>query len=102
VGRVRNRLINGSAALFRHTFFGGHETFLHNFQVVVAVAKFNHQLGQGNHVLDLKTQRTPAPPTHFFQFCPLFFRHADVELKRFFGHCLSLPDRNFDLMGKYD
>jgi len=88
--------------LFAQTLFGRCQTFLNDFKIVDAIAEFNDQFGQSNHVLDLKTQRASVPPTEFFKFRPLFFGHADVELKCFFGHRLSVPDEKFELMRKYD
>ncbi len=74
--------------------------FLRDFQIIVAVTKRNQQFGQGNQMFHLEAQRASAPLAHFFQFGPLFLGHADVELERFFGHARSVPDRNFELMGK--
>jgi hypothetical protein len=50
----------------------------------------------------LEAQWPPATAAHGFQFRPLFFRHADVELECFFRHTRSVPDENFELMVKYD
>jgi len=80
--------------------FGRRQTFADHVQIVVAVAKSNHQLGQGDQVFHLEAQRPSAPVAHLFQFRPLFFRHADVVLERFFGHARSLPDWIFELMRK--
>jgi len=87
---------------FRHILFGCGQPFAHNFQIVIAIAKFNHQLGQGNQMFHLEAQRATAPAAHFFQFRPLFFRHADIILERFFCHPRSVPDRISELMRKYD
>lgn len=88
--------------LFFQIFFGGSQTLLRNFQVIVAIAKVNQQFGQSNQMFHLEAQWASAAPAHFFQFGPLFLGHADVVLERFFGHARSLPDENFELMRKYD
>ncbi len=78
--------------------FGGGQTLSRCFQVIVPIAKFNEQFGQRDQMLDLKTQWPSAPTAHFIQFSPLFFRHADVELMRFFRHARIVPDIIFELM----
>jgi len=50
----------------------------------------------------LEAQRAAAAAAHGFQFRALFLGHADVELECFFRHTRSVPDGNFELMGKYD
>ena len=89
-------------AFFCQTFFGGGQTFTRDFQIIVAIAKFNEQFGQGNQMFDLETQRAAASAAHGFQFRALFLGHADVELECFFRHPRSVPDENFELMVKYD
>jgi len=89
-------------AFFCQSLFGRKQSLFCDFQIVVAVAKFDEQFGQGNHVFNLETQRASAPTAHFFKFRPLFFRHTDIELKCFFRHACSVPDRIFELMAKCD
>jgi hypothetical protein len=74
-----------SPALFCQKFFGCGQTLLRDFQIIVAVAKFNGQFCQSNQMFHLMVQRTPAPTAHFFKFSPLFFRHADVGWECFFS-----------------
>ncbi len=91
-----------SPAPFCQKFFGSGQTFTRDFQIIVAIAKFNEQFSQGNQMFHLETQRSAAAAAHGFQFRSLFFRHADVELEGFFRHIRSVPDKNFELMVKYD
>jgi len=66
--------------------FSGGQAFLHNFQVVIAVAEFDRQLGQGNQVFDLEAQWPAVPTAHFFQFRPLLVGHANVVSEIFLCH----------------
>jgi len=91
-----------STALFWQTLFGSGQTFARDFQIIVAIAKFNEQFGESNQMFHLETQRAAAPAAHFFQFRALFLGHTDVELECFFCHPRSVPDENFELMVKYD
>jgi hypothetical protein len=101
--KVREKLlIRNSTAFLWQALFGGGQTFAHHFQIVIAIAKFDYQFGQGDQMFHLKAQWPPAPAAHFFQFRPLFLRHADIVLERFFGHARSLPDQISELMGNYD
>ena len=99
---VRNAFFAVQLPFFRHMLFGYCQPFAHDFQIVIAIAKFNHEFGQGNQMFHLEAQRATAPAAHFFQFRPLFFRHADIILERFFCHTRSVPDGNSELMRKYD
>ena len=96
------RILCDSTALLWQTFFGSGQTLARDFQIVVAIAKFNEQFGQGNQMFHLETQRTAAAAAHGLQFRALFLGHADVELECFFRHTRSVPDENFELMWKYD
>jgi hypothetical protein len=87
-----------AALLFYQKFFGGSQTLARIFQIIIPVAKFNEQFCQCNQMLDLKTQWPSAPTAHFIQFRPLFFRHADIELLRFFRHTRIVPDIFFEFM----
>ena len=73
-------------ALFCQTLFGGGQTFARNFQIIIAIAKFDEQFGQGNQMFHLETQWPTTPPTHGLQFRPLFLGHADVKSKIFLCH----------------
>ncbi len=91
-----------STAPFWQTLFGSGQPFARNFQIVIAIAKFNEQFGQGNQMFHLETQWAAAAAAHGLQFRALFLGHADVELECFFCHSRSVPDANFELMGKDD
>jgi hypothetical protein len=79
-------LIRDLTTLFCQTLFGGGQTLARDFQIVVAVAKFNEQFGQSDQVFNLIAQWPPAPTAHFFQFRPLFVGHADVKSEIFLCH----------------
>jgi hypothetical protein len=103
LGKARAKCFScDSTALLWQTLLGGDEALPRNFQIVVAIAKFNEQLGESNQMFHLETQRASSPTAHFFQFHALFLGHADVELECFFRHAQSVPDKNFELMVKYD
>ncbi len=103
ISRKRAKSLNCDLTAFScQTLFGRGQTFAHHFQIVIAIAKFDYQFGQGDQMFHLKAQGPPAPAAHFFQFPPLLFRHTDVELERFLRHARSVPDRIFELMRKYD
>ena len=83
--RAKN-LICDLTALFYRTLFSRRQPFLRDFQIIIAIAKFNEQFGQSDQVFDLIAQWPSAPTAHGFQFRPLFFRHADVESEIFLCH----------------
>jgi hypothetical protein len=102
-GKAHANCFGGNSTAFLwQTLFGSGQTFTRNFQIIVAIAKFNEQFSQGNQMFHLETQRATAAAAHGFQFRTLFFGHADVELECFFRHTRSVPDGNFELMAKYD
>ena len=103
MGKARAKCFScDSTAFLWQTLFGSGQTFTRNFQIIVAIAKFNEQFGQGNQMFHLETQRAAAAAAHGFQFRALFLGHAYVELECFFRHPRSVPDENFELMVKYD
>ena len=103
MGKARETCFSrDSTGLLRQALFGSSQAFTRDFQIIVAIAKFDEQFGQGNQMFHLKTQRAAAAAAHGLQFRALFLGHTDVELKCFFRHTRSVPDENFELMGKYD
>ncbi len=66
--------------------FSGGQAFPHNFQVVIAVAKFHVQLGQGKQMFHLEAQWPTAPTAHFSQFSPLLVGHANIVSEVFLCH----------------
>jgi len=81
--------------------FGDGQTFTRNFQIIIAIAKFNEQFGQGNQMFHLEAQRAAAAAAHGFQFRALFL---DMRILNWsvFSPLRSVPDANFELMGKDD
>lgn len=67
-------------------FFSRRQPILHDFQIVIAVAKFNHQFGQGNQMLHLEAQWPTPAAAHGFQFRPLLIGHTNVESDVFLCH----------------
>jgi hypothetical protein len=92
--------LNLTASLIQK-LLGCRQAFTNDFQIVVAITEFDHQLGQGDQVFDLETQRPAASAAHFLKLRPLILGHADVELECFFRHTPRLPDTYFELMRKY-
>jgi hypothetical protein len=81
-----NCFAGNSTALLWQTLFGSSQAFLHNFQIVIAIAKFYYELGQGNQMFHLEAQWPSAPTAHFFQFRPLLIGHANVVSEVFLCH----------------
>jgi len=87
MGKARTKCFScDSTVLLWRTLFDGGETFTHNFQIVVAIAKINYQLGESNQMFHLEAQWPSAPTAHFFQFRPLLIGHANVVSEIFLCH----------------